>query len=180
MIDDDLNIGFMVLQRRTFHECASELSSYSKRFRDANCNQSLPDDERKREMADCSTRGTEVLKILALSIRNDQDEGRTELDHTPVGAVLSGVRLNDDVSSVLQSYNPPWNSQQNFEPIDIRKALNKIAHASPTESHFYADESQHDLLLTGKYWGKSWIAIVSIPKLCEVIMALPDARTEKE
>lgn len=176
MSNDGLNIELVVWKRRTFHECAIELSSVSREFREAYLDLSLDSKERELIMGRSSTRGNEILKVLALAIRNDQDAGLTNFDGTTVGGLLDDVD-SQAVSSLLNAYKPPWNQQAGFKPIDIRNALNKIAHADPYDSGFYADEDHHDLLLTGKYQGKKWITIVSVPKLCDVIMTLPDVQT---
>lgn len=53
-------------QRRTFHECASELSAISDDFRAAYTNRwDWPSAKRERVMLSASERGVEVLRILA-------------------------------------------------------------------------------------------------------------------
>jgi hypothetical protein len=91
MVEPNLQDGNKPMwQRRTFHECASELSAISEDFRAAHTNRFGCDrSKRDRIMLDTSKRGVEVLRILALSIRSDQDFGLTHNDSTPVGALKS-------------------------------------------------------------------------------------------
>lgn len=61
-------------QRRTFHECAEELEMVSKSFRIAFTNRSGVDQQRRGEnLLDSSEKGVQILRVLALSIRPEQD-----------------------------------------------------------------------------------------------------------
>jgi hypothetical protein len=162
-------------QRRTFHECASELRSISEQFRAAYTNRWRWNDARRDDMLrDTSTRGVEILRILALSIRSDQDYGLTQPRPDSVGAFHSGVSEADALSFV-QTYQPPYTALPGYTPLRLRQALNKVAHANPTRCGFFADDTTHDLLLTGDDRTASWVAVVSLPDLCSVIQHLPDA-----
>lgn len=162
-------------QRRTFHECAEELSVISEDFRAAYTNKfGWERSRRDRVLADTSKRGVEVLRILALSIRSDQDFGLTINDPTPVGA-LKPDATQAEVLSVIRDYRPPYSQLSQYNPLTLRQALNKIAHADPTRSGFFADNDTHDLILSGVNQGSIWIAVISLIDLCRVIKSLPDA-----
>jgi hypothetical protein len=164
-------------QRRTFHECASELQSISADFRAAHTNRWQWEQSRKDQvMRDTSTRGVEVLRILALSIRSDQDYGLTPKRPDSVGAVREAATASE-ATAFIQSYRPPHRALTGFLPLRLRQALNKIAHAHPARCGFFADDHTHDLILTGEDRGMSWIAVVSLIDLCAVIQALPDVAT---
>ncbi|MEB3232489.1 MAG: hypothetical protein VKJ64_15880 [Leptolyngbyaceae bacterium] len=73
------------------------------------------------------------------------------------------------------TYTSSFNLQQaGFEPLGLREALNKIAHADPYKAVFFADEVIHELILFGNHGANPWIAIVSIADLCRAIKSLPD------
>ncbi|MEK6279168.1 MAG: hypothetical protein AABN95_02335 [Acidobacteriota bacterium] len=166
-------------QRRTFHECASELSAVSEDFRAAHTNRFGWDrSKRDRVMLDTSKRGVEVLRILALSIRSDQDFGLTNNDSTPVGAFRSKA-TQAEVLGAIHDYRPPYSQQSGYAPLGLRQALNKIAHADPTRSGFFADNNTHDLILSGANQGGTWIAAISLIDLCNVIKSIPDVRTRQ-
>ena len=162
-------------QRKTFHQCSSELSAISDDFRAAHTNRLGWDDaKRNRIMQDASIRGVQVLQILALSIRNDQDYGLTSKGTDPVGALC----VNADEANAgqfVRQYRPPYSQLNGFAPMTLRHALNKIAHADPRGSGFFADVATHDLVLTGKERESRWIAVISLIDLCNVISSLPDA-----
>lgn len=164
-------------QRRTFHQCASELQAISGDFRAAHTNRWQWDQARRDQvMRDASTRGVEVLRILALSIRSDQDYGLTPNRPDSVGAFRDAVTDSDTVA-FIQSYRPPHSGLAGFVSLRLRQALNKIAHANPLRGGFFADDQTHDLILTGEERGRSWIAVVSLIDLCTVIQAMPDIAT---
>lgn len=166
-------------RRRTFHDCASELFAISEEFRSAHTNKFGWDRaERDRIMRDTSTRGVEVLRILALSIRADQDVGLTETDPTPVGALRTNVTEAEALTAV-RNYQPPCGQLEGFAPLKLRQALNKIAHADPARSGFFADDNTHDLILTGLDRGSIWIAVISLIDLCRVVKSLPDANIQQ-
>jgi hypothetical protein len=164
-------------QRRTFHECASELSAISEDFRAAYTNKFGWDrSKRDQVMLDTSKRGVEVLRILALSIRSDQDYGLINNDPTPVGALRSKA-TQAEVLAAIRDYCPPYGQLSGYTSLGLRQALNKIIHADPTRSGFFADENTHDLILSGVNQGDIWIAVISLIDLCSVIKSLPDVRT---
>lgn len=124
-------------------------------------------------LRDTSTRGVEILRILALSIRSDQDYGLTHAQADIVGAFRADAPSADAFAAV-QTYRPPYTGLPGYTPLRLRQALNKVAHANPSQCGFFADERTHDLVLTGTERGRSWVAVVSIPDLCSVIESLPD------
>lgn len=165
--------------RRTYHECAAELAQISEQFRLA-YTKAGPWDAAQCEaiMHETSVRGVEILRILALSIRSDQDYGLVSREPTRVGAFRNGIS-SADVGSVGESYRPPYSELPGFSQLNLRDALNKIAHASPAGNGFYADNDSHDLLLTGTLGATPWLAVVSLVDLCNTIASMPDAQIKR-
>lgn len=162
-------------QRRTYHECASELRAISEDFRSAHTNRFGWDSaQRDRILRDTSTRGVEILRILALAVRSDQDFGVTAANGTSVGAIKNNVTDAEARASVL-AYRPPYGALDGYGPLALREALNKVAHANPDGSGFFADDATHDLILTGRRHDSHWVAVLSLIDLCDVIDSLPDA-----
>jgi hypothetical protein len=165
--------------RRTFHECAEELKAQSDFFRSAYFNRrNFSPADRQERMVSASERGVEVLRILALSIRADQDAGLTDNNPATVGSLRVGV-TDDEITQTLTSYRPPYTRQRGFKPLTLRQALNKIAHADSNRTGFYVDADTHDLILTGTNRGDSWLAVISLLDLCRVIKSLPDAKIRR-
>lgn len=160
--------------RRSWHECASELKAVSSRFRKAYLKDPAFDSRWHAEtLTDSSIKGVELLRILALAIRSEQDAGL----HSRIPAVVGAV--NDDATQADQvywpsHYRPPYKRLDNFRALKLRDALNKVAHADPTLSGFFADEKTHDLILCGRNQQKYWVAVFSLIELCEVIKCIPD------
>lgn len=166
-------------ERRTFHKCAEELSALSAEFRAAYANRGNFDQAtRDGVLRDTSERGIEVLRILALSIRSDQDYGLTANTSASVGAIRNSVTA-EDARALVRGYRPPHSRLPGFVPLKLRHALNKVAHANPRGTSFFADADTHDLILTGEERGSTWVAVISIIDLCKVIKSLPDARTQQ-
>lgn len=166
-------------QRRTFHDCASELRAISGDFRAACTNRwGWNQAECDRVMHDTSARGVEVLRILALSIRSDEDYGLTKMGSDSVGAFCDATTVPES-ATFIQRYRPPYRQLEGFVPLKLRQALNKIAHANPARCGFFADDETHDLILTGDDRGRPWIAVVSLIDLCTLIEALPDASIQR-
>lgn len=163
-------------KRRTYHDCASELAAISEDFRSAHMDRHGWGRERcHRIMLDTSERGVEVLRVVALSVRSDQDYGLTNRDPTPVGALRQNGTPQDIIDTIT-GYRPPYSALNGFGPINLRQALNKIAHADPRHAGFFADGTTHDLILSGTERGNTWVAVISLLDLCRVIQVLPDAR----
>jgi hypothetical protein len=165
-------------KRRTFHECAEELEVLSQDFRDAYVNKSKLDQQiREQILQETSERGIEILRVLALSIQSEQDFGGIPSIRTTVG-VLKRSATTSEVLSTLNSYRPPYSGRTGFEPLLLREALNKIAPADPYRAGFFADNTVHDLILSGNQGSNTWIAIVSLPDLCRAIKSLPDQNVQ--
>lgn len=161
-------------KRRTLHECAEELEVLSQDFREAYVNKSKLDQQvREKILQESSERGVEILRVLALSIRSEQDFGGIPSIRTTVGALKRSANTSE-VSATLNSYRPPYSGKAGFEPLPLREALNKIAHANPYRTGFFADDVVHELILSGSHGSNTWIAIVSIAVLCRTIKSLPD------
>ena len=160
--------------RRTFYECADELSAISGDFRAAFTNRFGVSEERNKQiLKDSSERGVEVLRILALSIRSEQDFRLLPHVQDTVGAVKSPVDAGQ-IRLLIADYHPPYQNQPGFSPLHFRDALNKIAHADPRNAGFSVADDVHDLLLSGTRSGQGWIAVISIIDLCRVIRFMPD------
>jgi hypothetical protein len=123
-------------------------------------------------MLEASQRGVELLRILALSIRGDQDHGLTLNDLTTVGALRRDA-AQDEVAAALRDYLPPYSQLAGFTSIGLRQALNKIAYLNPDRSGFFADDTTHDLVLSGVDGSRTWIAVISLIDLCRVIKVAP-------
>jgi hypothetical protein len=161
-------------KRRTLHECAEELEVLSQDFRDAYINKSELDQQiREKILQESSERDIEILRVLALSIRSEQDVGGIPPICTTVGALKRSANTSE-VSATLNSYRPPYSGRTGFEPLPPREALNKIAHANPYRTGFFADNAVHELILSGNHGSNTWIAIVSIADLCRAVKSLSD------
>lgn len=166
--------GFKVWKRRSFHQCASELEQVSERFRKAELNIGFDDEaSRLEELEKTSISGVEILRILALAVRNEQDYGHVPYGSDQVGSLSSDVTPNF-YQEVISSYRPPCFPRSGFEALSLREALNKVAHLDLSKAGYYADLDDHDLILAGTYRGRNWVAILSVPKLCSEIKGLPD------
>ncbi|MGK7961432.1 hypothetical protein [Crocosphaera sp.] len=168
-------------QRETFHDCANELECVSRSFRDAYTNNLDTDQQNKNKiLMESSTKGIEILRILSLAIRSEQDYDEAFRNNTSsmsVGFLKNSVTDND-LNNILDNYQPSYCKRDDFKPLNLREALNKIAHVNPYKTSFFADNSVHDLILTGNKNHQNWIAVISIVNLCNVIKSLPD-RTVK-
>ena len=162
-------------QRNTYHDCANELASISERFRMAYTGQ-LQTSSNDAIMQECSIKGVEILKVLALSIRSEQDYGLLENPTTIIGAVKDPIE-GDRVFFEKRFYEGEFRKKINensYKPLYLRTGLNKIAHSDPRKSSFYASQDCHDLILVGTRGNNSWIAFFSLLKLIDVIRLLPD------
>lgn len=167
-------------QRATWHECASELSQVSQQFCRAflgHRTNGVPDDD--AEMAATSVKGVELLRALALAVRSEQDFGMVPKTRAVVGAFKRANAVAAD--AVLTKQNRGYECMlalEGYDPLVLRDALNKIAHADPNGADFYvgAGNGAHELLLFGKDRDSRWFAAISLPQLVTVIHSLPDAR----
>lgn len=163
----------MTWERRTFHECAAELKQTSDTFRRAYLS---PESTRGRaiDLRRSSIDGVELLRILALAVRSEQDAGLLPKSSSVVGAMMSPI-TTEEIQMLLHAYRPPLSAMYGFFPLPLRDALNKVAHTNVRKAKFAVDSSNHDLLLSGENNRVPWFAILSVPALCQAISALPDA-----
>jgi hypothetical protein len=165
-----------VWKRARWHECASELAQVSLQFRRAYWGirskgwPRHPDDE--REMIETSVQGVQILRSLALAVRSEQDFDLITQEQSIVGALKQKDAIRSDAMTTKQQggYKSMLNAV-GFCPLRLRQALNKIAHADPSNADFYvapADQA-HDLLLFGEDRGSQWFAAVSILELIRVV-----------
>jgi hypothetical protein len=163
-------------QRDTYHVCAAELEQASERFREAFLGmRPLGPDERSQELVRSSKDGVDILKILALSVRPEQDFGSLPHASKQVGKLLCNVGSAETQAALTAGQLPPI-VLPGATPLELREALNKIAHMDPrpSKSSFAVDEQRHEVVLTGEKHGSPWIAVLDIPALCDAIKALPD------
>lgn len=166
---------FKMWKRRTFHECATELEQISAEFRKVHLGVGYESElARQAALNSSSVEGVELLRILALAIRSEQDQGNIPRGNTSVGALNRNFE-EERCAAFRKAYKPPANSVEGFQPLSLREALNKIAHADGSRSGYFADSENHDLILFGKLGNKWWAAVISIPGLCQVVKDLPDA-----
>jgi hypothetical protein len=172
--------GRKMLRRRTFHECATELEEISSDFRNAYLNEaSIIPDRRQEIMVSASKRGIEVLRILALAIRTDQDWSLLAPDPNQVGAIRNDIP-ELEVQNIISDYNYPFRELQGFQPLNLRGAMNKIAHMHPTLGSFFVSNEHHDLMLSGSIHNNFWVAVISLLDLCQLIKQLPDSELPEE
>jgi hypothetical protein len=160
-------------QRRTLHECADELDQVSRRFRDACGNSGRGADQ--AEMIEASRKGVEILRVLALAIRSEQDFELIPNSRQIVGAIRKSGASQQDIDKIKEGGG--WQcvvSDDAFCDLDLRSALNKIAHADPLKSDYFVGPGNHDLLLFGTHNRATWLAALSIPELINSVRSLPD------
>lgn len=150
--------------RRTYHEIADELSVVSDDFRLA--------DQRgdQQAMVRLSVQGVELLRSLALALRSEQDYGGGARSSEPVGDLLEGVA--NPAFFVLTLRSIP--AAEAPRSLSLREALNKIAHADPSLTSYKLGVGRHDLILSGVLRGSSWVAVVRIPRIVEILRSYPD------
>jgi hypothetical protein len=163
-------------QRRSFHECAEELHVVCCDFRGAYLNKGSHLRARDDVMRETSVRGVEILRILALAVRSEQDFGYLDRAVHTVGAVLKEADAVQVMNAVGGLYRPPYSALAGYEPLGLRDALNKFAHADPGRAGFHVSDQTHDLILTGRLGHKDWIAVVSLLDVVSAIRRLPDTR----
>lgn len=98
-------------KRRTFHECAEELEILSQDFRDAYTSKSRIDQQsREKILQESSEKDIEILRVLALSIRSEQDFRILPSIRTTVGALDRSTNTSE-ISATLNNYRPPYNER---------------------------------------------------------------------
>lgn len=169
--------GFQVWKRRTFHECATELEQVSYKFRTAHMGNGYTSEaDRQRDLEKTSIAGMEILRILVLAIRSEQDYGTVPLESGSVGALIADLS-EEKCRNIVETYAAPYTNLTNLDSsvhLGLRNALNKIAHSDGRKGGYFADQAEHDLLLCGTLRNKTWLAVISIPALCHEIKKLPD------
>jgi hypothetical protein len=163
-------------KRDAYHNCAHELQQASDSFREAIARGDAPDSQGTTlELEQSSKDGVNLLKILALSVRPEQDFEILKEKETIVGKWLRKADPTEIQSYLTGCLQPPIELPE-AQPLPLREALNKIAHANPNpeNSSYAADHDYHQVILTGKQYGCHWIAVLDILRLCEAIRALPD------
>jgi hypothetical protein len=169
-------------ERATWHECADELDSVCQCFRHAYWGKHSRGWPRHpadiAEMEDTSRKGVQLLRSLALAVRSEQD-----FNLAPHCASVVGIIKNENVNP-RDTYDAKQHGGfsgmlkiDGYAPLNLRQALNKIAHADPQTADYYVQtmDMTHDLLLFGENHGKKWFAVISILELIKAIRALPDA-----
>ncbi len=169
-------------QRATWHECADELDQVCETFRRAYWGKRHkgwprhPDDV--AEMEATSKQGVQLLRALALAVRSEQDFKLVPTAAPVVGALKSEGAMPSDGYEVKQRGGYAGMLEVNgYAPLNLRQALNKIAHADPQTADYYVRvmDQAHDLLLYGEDRRKKWFAAISLLELVKAIRALPDA-----
>lgn len=169
-------------RRETWHECADELESVCQCFRHAYWGKHSkgwprhPDDI--SEMEDTSRKGVQLLRALALAVRSEQDFNLAPHCATVVGVLKNNNVMPQDTYDAKQCGGFVGMLRSNgCNPLSLRQALNKIAHADPQTADYYVRtmDMAHDLLLHGENHGRKWFAVISILELIKVIRDLPDA-----
>ncbi len=160
--------------RRTLHDCADELEQVSRNFRKAYLDQN-PSSQRERDLKlrTTSNDGVELLRILALAVRSDQDSGLLPTSTNVIGTLKSPTS-DVEIEHLLNVYRPPYATLPDTVPLQLREGLNKVAHVNGAKTGFFADATVHDLLLSGENRGVPWFAVLSIPDLCAAIKIMPD------
>ena len=170
-------------KRDTWHACAGELRHISERFIDAHWGRGhggtgprTADDIQR--MQDASIDGVAILKSLALSVRSEMDFGIIPDDRSTVGRLMTGDIDRSNFVFVKQNHGfIGLEKNKDFGPIGLRESLNKIAHADPRNADYYVGAGRsdmHDLILQGTKGGRPWLAVISLHKLIDAIIALPD------
>jgi hypothetical protein len=162
-------------KRDTFHNCAIELRDISHRFRRAFA--SATSEERRQGNSDLisySREGVALLRSIALAVRSEQDYRLLPENKLVIGALLQPAqRPFDEFES---GYQPPFEEQDGSRPLTLRAGLNKIAHPDPRRVGYRATNDIHEIIIGGRQRNEDWIAIISLPHLCQVVMDLPDHR----
>ena len=163
-------------QRSSYHEIADELASVSERFRAAEAGR-LPfsPTQLRQTMVETSIDGIALLRALALAVRSEQDYG-----HGLRGSEIVGQQVVDTSEAdrlVNQIRGIPISLQS--QPLVLRDALNKIAHADPALGSYNVEGEAHDLVLSGTQGKRQWVAVISLPKVIAVLRAYPDFQVRK-
>jgi hypothetical protein len=129
-------------------------------------------------MVESSIEAVQLLRALALAVRSEQDFAAIPpAVAVVVGALKStgGGAADVEEAKRRRGYEALL-GLAGFQPLMLREALNKIAHADPRAADYYVGprDNAHDLLLTGSRGGHQWFAAVSVLQLIRAIHTLPD------
>lgn len=122
--------------------------------------------------------GVQLLRALALAVRSEQDFDLLPTCSAVVGAFKKENTIPTDAKEAKQRKGYTGMLGLNgYVPLNLRQALNKIAHADPQKADYYVGilDRAHDLLLYGTNRDQCWFAVISILELVKVIRTLPDA-----
>ncbi len=117
-------------------------------------------------MAATSALAWEALIHLFEGLRNEEDHGH--LNRADMHKV-TGV-ITDDVSAAekqtMIAAKKIDRSHQSCKPMELRVALNKIAHHNIADTTFRVDgRGAHYLVLGGTFYNKHWVAEVLVSEL---------------
>jgi hypothetical protein len=162
-------------KRDTFHNCATELRDISYGFRRAFASATATERTHgNRDLLHYSREGVALLRSIALAVRSEQDYRLLPESRLVVGALFQPAPRSFEDFEV--SYRPPFGTHDEFRPLTLRAALNKIAHPDPRKAGYRASDEIHEIIVGGSQGSEEWIAVISLPQLCQVIMDLPDHR----
>jgi hypothetical protein len=132
-------------------------------------------------MLEVSKQAVQLLRALALAVRSEQDFDLVPNAAAVVGALKEEGATPSDAGEVKRrkGYTSMLGTG-GYTNLDLRQALNKIAHADPRSADYYLGplDTAHDLLLYGTSRGRTWFAVISLLELVNAIRALPDATIE--
>jgi hypothetical protein len=161
----------------TYHDYARELEQGSLAFRRsfvaANPIEQRHGTETLRSL---SKRGWELVRTVASAVRADVDYNILPQDVSVIGAFSEPAAAA--FGDFERTYVAPFTALAGFQSLPLREGLNKIMHTDPRRASFRAGHDIHEMLLVGTRGSNEWIAVVSIPRLYAVLMALPDRRLE--
>jgi hypothetical protein len=134
-------------------------------------------------MVETSRRGIEILRTLALAVRSEMDFDLIPEEDAVVGAIKE--QDAEDTAAIQAKQQGGYAgllAMEGYVPLNLRGALNKIAHADPKGTDYYVGpgDTAHDLLLYGRRGGRRWFAAVSLLRLVKVIRELPDATIRQD
>ena len=165
-------------ERKNFRDCADELEQVSEIFRDAYLKRdTLQPYEREEAMKMASVNGRDLMDILALTIRRELDDKTFELPNPKpiVGIIKSDKSVSKiEQEQIIENYQRPIEGSNGYVSLDLRTALDKIAHARRNLTGFDVSENSHDVILCGVRYEVPWIAVISIPDFCNAVRKLPD------
>lgn len=160
-------------KRDTFHHCAIELRDISEGFRRAFSVATLAERQHgNRDLLHYSREGVALLRSIALAVRSEQDYRILPGNRQIIGASLQPARRRFE--DFNEEYRPPFQSQDGFRPLALRAGLNKIAHPDPMKTGYRVNDTIHEIIIGGTQGTEAWIAVISLPHLCDVITELPD------